>query len=144
MTSAKTAEGSASYNVVVVPKTETITAIGKLTVDTSGLTNDDASKKKDISDKITALLISELKKKGLYQPDNADAMEMTVTIRNMKRQVNERAVYAIVNVLNTKGEAVFSFAAVETSLGLRTIDYVEETFSESAVEEIAAPMDSTN
>ncbi|MBC2603494.1 hypothetical protein [Puniceicoccus vermicola] len=140
MTSAKTVKGSESNNVIIVEKTEPITAIREVTVDTSGLNKDDAEKQKDIADRVTSLLISNLEKKSLYQPKNEEAFTLTVTVRNMKQDVNERAVYAIVNILNAEKEAIFSFASVETSEGLRTINYIEETFAESAVAEIAKPV----
>jgi len=141
MTGAKTAKGSDSNIVTIVEKTTNITSINKITVDTSGLVHDDDAKKQEIASHIQALLTKDAVEAGIFNPRDKKGYEVSVTIRNMKQQINVRAVYAIVNVLNPTKEAVYSFASVETSEGLRTLDHIEDTFAKSAIQAIKKPLE---
>lgn len=135
MTTASTIEGSDGNAIVVSKPTTAITTISKVTVDTAGV---DATETEntELSQSLQKEIIDELQVNNLWNPASTKGQTVEVIIRSVEEEVKGRAIYALINVKDTNGNTIYSFAYTEKSKGLRTISHVKEKFAENVANQI--------
>lgn len=143
MTAVGTAEGSEGTAIVVAPVTQNITSVKAVKVDATGV-NQSESDNVELQNGLQAQITEALQSKNLWSPNDANGDTLEVTIRSVDQKVSGRAMYALINVKNTQGQVVYSFAYSEKSKGLRTISHVKSVFSENIVEQIVQANASLN